>query len=316
MAGVPAEKPYQQVASRQEVRGTPEDGRPQNGEKRGMTEACAAFDQFQPTPRPLSTANKGLLTTIENEVIPRLMLAHSEDAAGWAAGAGNHVGLVPDEEDVGEFTRLALDHDESVAHSYLHELRMKGASLESLFLNVLAPSAQLLGEMWEDDSADFVSVTIALGRLQHVTHLLRQEFGGESGFAGLDPHRRALMTSYAGDQHIFGVLMVSEFLRHANWDVAFEPALSVDDTLIILNDQWFAIVGLSLSCDQDPERVRADIDSIRRASRNQDIGVMVGGRMILEHPDLAGYTGADATATDAESAKREAENLFTHAVSS
>jgi len=316
MAGVPAERSDQNATSETDVSG----GNPSNPLRdRGgqpITEACAAFDQFRPKPRPLSTASKGLLDTIESQVIPRLMLAHGEGTGPAGLELGAQPDMTPDEEDVREFTHLALEHDESVSHSYLHELRARGASLESLFLNLLAPTAQRLGEMWEEDTADFVSVTVALGRLQHVTHLLRQEFGGDSGYTGVDPRRRALMTSYAGDQHIFGILMVSEFLRHAHWDVAFEPSLSVDDTLVVLHDQWFAIVGLSLSCDQDPERVRADIDAIRRASRNEDIGVMVGGRMIREHPNLAEYTGADATARDAKAATSEAENLFAHSVSS
>lgn len=281
----------------------------------GMAEACAAFDTYRPTPRPLSTTSKSLLSTIETEIIPRLMLAHRDEASRWMPESNLGGEPVPDAEDVTEFARLVAEHDESIAHAYAQELYNKGVSLDSMFLDLLAPTAQRLGEMWENDNTDFATVTIALGRLQHLTHMLRQEFSDESSLAGLDPRRRALMTSYAGDQHVFGVLMVSEFLRRENWDVVFEPALCIDDTLVVVHDQWFAVIGLSLSCDQDLERVRSDIRAIRRASRNSDIGVMLGGRMFREHPDLVADTGGDAFANDARSATNEAENLFTRAVS-
>ncbi len=311
MAGVPVEKSQRKsLGSFGAGKGMP------NNAGGSVSEACAAFDEYRPTPRPLSTANKGLLSTIETEVIPRLMIAHRDEALRGLSES--HVGgeRAPDAEDVAEFTRLVIEHEESIAHAYAQELFNKGVSLDSLFLNLLAPAAQLLGEMWENDTADFVTVTIALGRLQHLTHLLRQEYTDDSAMVGLDPRRRALMTSYAGDHHVFGVLMVSEFLRRAEWDVAFEPSLSIDDTLLVVHDQWFAVIGLSLSCDRDPERVRADIRAIRRASRNAEIGIMLGGRMIREHPDPIAATGADAIAHDARSATGEAENLFTHAVSS
>jgi hypothetical protein len=44
------------------------------------------------------------------------------------------------------------------------------------------------------------------------------------------------------------------------------------------------------------------IQSIRRASRNRGVGVLVGGRLFIEHPDYVARVGADATAVDGRQA--------------
>lgn len=288
--------------------------------RRGMTrgnddEACAGFDEFQPPAGPLAAADKQLVSTIEREIIPRMLLAHRPRHAAGEAGPAEPSSLTPDAEDIRELTRLTLQHDEAVAYAYVQGLRAKGISFESLLLDLLAPAARRLDRLWETDSADFVSVTVALGRLQHLMHVLRREYSDEREAAQLDPRRRALMASYSGDQHIFGALMVSELLRRANWTVTFEPAMSVADMLAALHGQWFAVVGLSLSCDRDPAGIQADIKAIRRASKNKNIGVIVGGRVFLDNPELIDSSGADAAPTDAKAATAEAEDLFTHTLS-
>jgi methanogenic corrinoid protein MtbC1 len=49
--------------------------------------------------------------------------------------------------------------------------------------------------------------------------------------------------------------------------------------------------------------------SIRQASRNRDITVMVGGRLFLERPELVAKVGADAMATDARQAVMVADGV-------
>jgi methanogenic corrinoid protein MtbC1 len=52
------------------------------------------------------------------------------------------------------------------------------------------------------------------------------------------------------------------------------------------------------------------IRSVRRASHNPDLYVMVGGPLFLAQPDLVTRVGADAAATDAASAVRQAGGLL------
>jgi hypothetical protein len=48
---------------------------------------------------------------------------------------------------------------------------------------------------------------------------------------------------------------------------------------------------------------------MRRASRNPALGVLVGGRVFVERPELVALVGADATASDARQAALQAESL-------
>jgi len=263
-----------------------------------------------------TTGSRGerLLSTLETEIIPRLLVAHTRDP-GLRPPPGRSYGdepARPDEEDMLEFTRLILEHDSSVALSFIDSLRSRGVQVESIFLNLLAPAARRLGEMWEEDSSDFVAVTIALGRLQQTLHDLRRAFLDDTVAPDYDPRRRVILTSYAEDQHIFGALMVAEFLRRAQWSVTFEPCQSIEKTRRTIQEEWYAIVGLSISRERDIGQLKREISEIRRVSSNHDIAVLVGGRLINENPDLVAYVDADATAANAELAAEEAENLFAH----
>ena len=122
--------------------------------------------------------------------------------------------------------------------------------------------------------------------------------------------RRALLVPAHGEQHTFGLYMVAEFLRRAGWDVAAGPVASTAEMLVLLRDQWYAVVGISVSCDVRLEGLAAAIHAIRRASRNRGIGVMVGGPAFLERPELAALVGADASAVDGRQAALQAESLL------
>lgn len=257
-------------------------------------------------------AKDGLMSTLETEIIPRLLLAHTRSTGRPDSPAAfhKHEPEKPNEEDLKEFTRLVLDHEASIGLAFIDSLRGRGVDVDSIFLNLLAPAARRLGEMWESDDADFVAVTIALGRLQQTLHDLRRAFLDDTVEAAFDTRRRCILTSYAEDQHIFGALMVAEFLRRANWIVAFEPCQSIAETRRSIQEEWYAIVGLSISTEQDTGRLKSEIAEIRKVSNNPDIAVLVGGRLVNENPGLVKQVDADATAANADLATIAAENLF------
>jgi methanogenic corrinoid protein MtbC1 len=53
-----------------------------------------------------------------------------------------------------------------------------------------------------------------------------------------------------------------------------------------------------MSANTHIEKVKAVITSVRSASRNPNIFVLVGGRLFTESPEYVGIVGADATATN------------------
>lgn len=249
----------------------------------------------------------GLARLIEAEIVPRLMLAHrAPEPRGVAIEDLSRV--MPARHDVAEFTQLLVEQDATTLAAYLDSLRARGMARETLLLQMLAPAARRLGELWEEDLADFTQVTVGLGRLQQLLwHLAAPS---EDDTTAADPRRRALLTVAPGEQHTLGLFMVRDFFRRAGWFVPGGTPRTVDEISGIVRNEWFAVVGLSLACERHIGALRDTIRAVRRASRNGDVGVLVGGPLLIAQPDLAAEVGADGTAGDARSAAEIAASRF------
>jgi methanogenic corrinoid protein MtbC1 len=248
---------------------------------------------------------RGLVRTIEGEIIPRLVL--SGRSARHAAGRHADDGAAPDADNVTELAMMLLRHDASVALAYVESIRDVGAPLGEIYLNLLAPAARRLGELWHQDRCSFVEVTLGLCSLHQVLRSLSPQFVGEAGAAGRG--KRILLVPALGEQHTFGLMMVVEFFRRSGWDVRHQMADNVDDLARLVRNEWFSVVGLSVGCEARIESVAPAIRAVRRASCNRGLGVMVGGSIVNARPDLVPLMGADATAGDGLDAVRQAERV-------
>lgn len=183
-------------------------------------------------------------------------------------------------------------------------LRSAGHSLEAVFLDLLSPTARLLGDMWRDDLCSFTDVTIGLSRLQQVLRELSPPFESESG---PQMRGRILLAATPGEQHSFGISMLETFFRRAGWDVCGGGTQSGAELLDCARDERLDAIGLSLSSDLLHGHLSALISALRKASQNPSVYVMVGGRYFIDHPDHAIAVGADAAASDAPDALRRAD---------
>lgn len=249
----------------------------------------------------------GLVRAIEGEVIPRLMLAHR--SAGYGAGEGDaEATSAPSAEEVVEFARRVLADDEAPAAAYLDAIRARGVPLEALCLQLLAPAARRLGDLWNEDLCDFTEVTVGLWRLQRMLRSLCAEYPNLAEPRELG--RRALLAPVPGEQHTFGLFMVAELFRRHGWDVWAAPAATRRELLEVVRRDWFSVLGLSASCERHLDALAETIRELRRGSRNRAIGVIVGGSVFIGHPELASAVGADAAASDGRQALELAEGLL------
>lgn len=244
--------------------------------------------------------------SIESEMVPRIMLGRGE-LGRQAPVDARPTRLEPAE--ISEFAALVLQSDVAPAATFIDHLRQRGMPLEVVYLHLLSPAARLLGDYWMADTLTFAEVTLGLWRLHHLLRELSEAFHSEgdrvpSGF-------QALLLPSPGEQHTFGLLMVAEFFRQSGWAVSSGPFSSSGELARIARGGWYSVVGFSVSREDQLDSVAAEIRTVRRTSRNQSIGVMVGGRVFVEHPELVRRVGADATATDGREAVHQAENLVT-----
>jgi MerR family transcriptional regulator, light-induced transcriptional regulator len=277
------------------------------GSGRNLDSVCVGRSQA-PAQKELKAESMGrLLRTIEGEIIPRLVLALQTAPEPAVLKGKAHSGA--EEDDVTEFARLVAAHDVSVATAYLNALLHRGIALETIYLELLAPAARLLGEWWKQDLKDFTEVTSGLCRMHQLLHEFSPTFLHDAPPAA--PDRCVLLVPMPGEQHSFGLIMVAEFFRRAGWDVwDLHPSTS-GDLMGVVRKQWFSVIGVSLSCQSRIEELKPLIEAARESSRNKSVCVMVGGQPFIGHPEQVAAVGADATASDGRRAALEANRLLT-----
>lgn len=246
-----------------------------------------------------------LARAIEVDVIPRLVQAYRSTAAGNAEVA---VVVPQTAAEVAAFVKLIIGDNEADTHAAIDAKRRGGVSVEALYLDLFAPAARALGDMWLDDECDFSTVTVALGRLQRLLRELSPAFGTEIEYPANG--RRALFAQPPEEQHSFGLSMVAEFFRREGWDVVGVVGGATEDPAVRVSKEWADVVGFSIGSEARLDWLRARIVAVRAASRNPDVIILVGGPLFIENPGWVAGVGADSTAQDAKDAPRLAARLL------
>lgn len=243
-----------------------------------------------PGPNPEKGRRMDLSTVVECEIIPRLMLAHTDERREAVIGAGMGRDVI------NAFAMLALETDAERMLSFVSDEIGAGRSLTAVYLDLLAPAARRLGEMWSDDEVAYSDVTIALGRLQHLIRLLNWKFPPNKGRPGAG--RTALFAPAPGEHHMFGLIMVEDQFRRAGWRTWLETHAEPDALVRISSHHSFDVVGFSLGNAGLADRLAVLIRQIRVKSKNRHVLILVGGNALEKDPLLFKFLGADATASD------------------
>ena len=254
---------------------------------------------------------------LENLVIPRL-IADRSDEAPWPASlkrpvVDSAIERTPsrrtiDEQDVEAFSHMSVNEEAHVLLAFVEARLATGNSVETIFVELLAPAARRLGEYWDADSEDFVGVTMGLWRIQEVLRALTLRIPPAARPG--QGQRSALFSPMPGEQHSFGTLMIAECFQRAGWetDVLIEPTQSELTGKFAM--RHYDLIGLTVSNDCSTGALHGLISTIKAVSSNPHVKVMLGGRVINEQPDLVTRSGADATAVDALSAVALADHMI------
>ena len=266
----------------------------------------ADLAEFRPAVAANDTRMAQLARTIEEEIIPRLMLAHRAVAEPVLAPVA--AGRAITEADVKQFAKLVLSHEEDIAFATIQNLRARDISVEKIYLDLLAPTARYLGVLWEEDLCNFTDVTVGLGRLQRVLRELSPALGRSVEHPAQG--RRVLLLPSPGEQHTFGLVMVAEFFRRAGWDVTGGAWAAGADAATLVSAEWFDVIGFSLGAEVHLPALADSIAAVRHAACNRDLAVLVGGPLFGVHPEFVRQVGADGMTVDGREAPALAENLI------
>lgn len=242
--------------------------------------------------------------TVETQIIPRLMLLHRNQEADDLLALRPRTVHADDVEDL---LHLLDRRNPEVAVDHLLTMLDDGLALDSLLLEILAPAARRLGELWENDQKSFVEVSTALTRLQSLVRIACSSAGESLG--STSRRYRTLITSCPGDQHSFGLFVVEQFFRMDGWSVDVCHGESEEQLAERVRSSWYAVVCMSLAVERLLPVLTRTIAHLRAQSLNPGVQVLVGGPLFLEAPDLWSEVGADAVGYDARQAIEVAGDL-------
>jgi MerR family transcriptional regulator, light-induced transcriptional regulator len=253
----------------------------------------------------------GLNQTIESTVIPSLVIAHArpQDLRAEIAAERDSATFC----DSAALAEQMLADRADTARATIDRLRSDGLSLETIYLQLLAPAAVHLRRLWSNDLCGFADAALALWRLQQLLREYSVEFRAEA--ERRETGRRALLAPTPREKHdlsyaMFCLVLMSEFFRRDGWEAWIEPDPSSPEFNKIVRDQWFDVVEFLVSGDKQLDALASRIRTIRRESPNRSIGVMVYGQVFIEHPELVLLVGADASSTDPRQGALQAQHLL------
>jgi methanogenic corrinoid protein MtbC1 len=245
------------------------------------------------------TVSGCLLEAIENRIIPRLLELHAQPTATqWVA------------QRIDAFVNFAKAGNQAACAHIVREGLDQGHSLSELYLNLLSPSAQRLGEEWESDQSSFVEVTLGLAQLQQLVLDLSPMFQSRRVPGCVDQERRMLLCSMPGNMHTFGMGLLAEFLREAGWNVEVFLPGSIEELSRRVQTQTYDAIGISAGATVQLHHVREALAEVRAVSRNPHLVAIVGGPIFAMEPHWASEVGADGTAPDARQAVELADRLW------
>lgn len=247
-----------------------------------------------------------LARIISDEIVPRLLYLHTEVVPEAPPVDVLIDALRPSSTDIDALAHIVLGDDIEAAATYITVMRERGLSMETLYVELLEPTARHLGKMWDNDECDFIDVTIGVARLQSLLAIFNETYI----LPELGTQRHILLATTPGNQHSFGIAIIERLLLAAGWQVQTELAGSEVDIIDSVEINWFAVVGLTAGSDHQLPGLQSVISHIRTRSKNAGIGILVGGPMFIENPHLAKELGADATAENAPTAVLAAQKLF------
>ncbi|MFM9936871.1 MAG: B12-binding domain-containing protein, partial [Novosphingobium sp.] len=183
-----------------------------------------------------------LAQVVAGRIIPQLLRLHSDIVFDAPPIEQVVEALAPSSADISSLADIVIGTDLEAAVAYVLVLRDRGLSMETLFLELLEPTARYLGQLWDNDECDFIDVTLGVARLQK----LLATFNDCHLLPGLDTRRHVLLAMTPGDQHYFGATMVERFLLAAGWNVEAAFDKTAAEIAGVAREHWFAVAGLTV----------------------------------------------------------------------
>ena len=253
-----------------------------------------------------SDYQSSIFSIVESQVIPRLLIAEQVKK--------RHLSLVPSspalptQKEIALFVDLCISKDQKVSQAFVDHLLDKGLHKEDVLLELIAPAARYLGSQWDEDRMDFSQVNLGFARLHAITNEFRFAFKESVSVKG--KVNKAMIATAPGSLHMLGATIVADFFRQKGWQVEVAISSSSNELVQTVSSEWFDVIGLSISIEQQLTNLADLINQFKCASQNQLVAVLLGGPIFAAKELCAIDFGADAICVDAKHAVGLAESLL------
>ncbi len=214
-----------------------------------------------------------ILSIVEAQIIPRLLVSKQIGKPHLTLVSSSKA--MPSQKEIETFTDLCVSESSKDAQSFVDDFLDTGLSTEDIFLGLLTPAAKYLGSQWDDDRMDFSQVNLGLVRLHSIANEIRRT--SKSGQLVKGKAKRVLIASAPGSMHMLGTTIVADFFHKEDWQVVVAISSSANELVKTVSNEWFDVLGLSLSIDQQLTGLADLIDQFKSLSLNPRMVVMLGG---------------------------------------
>ncbi|MSP34247.1 MAG: cobalamin B12-binding domain-containing protein [Limnohabitans sp.] len=249
-----------------------------------------------------------VLSIVESQIIPRLLKAEKIRT--------RHLSLVsslrklPSQKEIEKFADLCVSQDQKVTQAFVDHFLEIGLRKEDIFLELIAPAARYLGSQWDDDCMDFSQVNLGFIRLHAIANEFRLAYK-EGGFAK-GKVKRVMIASAPGSLHMLGTTIVADFFCKKGWQVVVSIPSCANELVQASSDEWFDVIGLSISMEQQLSTLSELISQFKCSSVNPRVAVLLGGPIFAVKELRAIDFGADDICVNAKHAVGLAASLLPH----
>lgn len=227
--------------------------------------------------------------TVRSEVVDRLKV----DRAGKESPS-----LVFGAEQRAAFLEAMLSTKSSAFDAAVEALRLRELPFVNTLRHLITPVLDDLGQMWSEDRASFVDVTLATCRVQ--TFICEKLVATAARDRSDERHGSIAFVRPAGENHTLGLSVVTECFRIDGWTVLGGVGLEIgDDLWRILAEQHVDVLGISIGSAVQVPPVMGAIAQARKVSRNRDLVIGIGGYCTIAAPKALEGLDMDFVTSDA-----------------
>lgn len=201
-----------------------------------------------------------------------------------------------------------VDPDPRSHRQIIEELQRAGIPIQTLAIQLFAPVAARLGNLWCSDDANLIHVAVASTRLGMIINHVSQSSNNAVQQRSSD--RRVLLVRTRGAMHTIGVSLVATCFRDLGWEVDGGGDLEVDDDLFTrLSSTKYSLLGISVGRVDEAEVCSDAIQRIHANPVTKGTKVAIGGPAVLTNPKAFRNIGADIVAHSTLEVMRLADRM-------